>query len=377
MYDKMSRFMVLPRPVSHSFSYGAYSSGVIFILLTYVGIDILLHHMDTSPTMAQIVPLQGHQNSLELPTDSQELAYEACQTVEGHLGKLRGREDPWNQMKWIGRPSPCKVNGHLIESIDTEYNFRRGFSLRFARSVEDKKHLLPWLLGSRIDLNQRSRRVYLDLGANSFTTSILWFMTMYPCDFTEVHTFEIDEKLLKLPLQSSFREDTNWIFDSPNSINVKIRPSVPRWMLDRIKIYNHFVADHDNATSNAINITRFVKDELKLTSSDAVVIKMDIEGSEWSILNSWLQDPAMAHIVDELFVEIHYHHPSMSQYSWDSFAGHTREDAARLLAQLRVNGFFTHAWPWLSISQVDAFYLCKYTFLFGALITWGPSHELP
>ena len=345
MQDKMSRFMVLPRPASHCFSYGAYSSGAIFILLTYVGIDILLHHMDTSRTMSQIVPSQEHQNSLELPTASHELAYEACQMVEGHLGKLKRGEDPWNQMKWIGRPSPCKVKGHLIESLDIDYNFRRGFSLRFARAVEDKKHLLPWLLGSRIDLNQRSRRVYLDLGANSFTSSILWFLTMYPCDFTEVHAFEVDKKLLKLPLQSSFQEDTNLVSDNPKSINVNSQFRVPHWMLDRIKIYNHFVADHDNATSNAINITRFVKDELKLTTSDAVVIKMDIEGSEWNILNSWLQDPTMVHIVDELFVEIHYHHPSMSQYSWDIFAGHTREDAARLFAQLRVKGFFTHAWP--------------------------------
>jgi hypothetical protein len=59
---------------------------------------------------------------------------------------------------------------------------------------------------------------------------------------------------------------------------------------------------------------------LKLTAADTVVVKMDIEGRGWPILESWLKDPQMAEIVDKLFVEIHYNHSSssMSEFKWNS-----------------------------------------------------------
>lgn len=36
--------------------------------------------------------------------------------------------------------------------------------------------------------------------------------------------------------------------------------------------------------NNAIDITRFIKEELKLTAEDAVVVKMDIGWDPWHIL---------------------------------------------------------------------------------------------
>jgi hypothetical protein len=112
-------------------------------------------------------------------------------------------------MKWIAKPARCRVEGELIENLDEHYNFRRGYALKFTADVEDETHLLPWLLGSKVNLNARARRMYLDLGANAFETSIQWFMRWYPWDFTEVHAFEIDPQVLKLPKWSS-RKTTMW-----------------------------------------------------------------------------------------------------------------------------------------------------------------------
>lgn len=118
-----------------------------------------------------------------------------CGSIVGHLPSkdswkllnAAGKEhDPWMQMKWVGKPAKCRVKGHVIEALDDVNNFRRGYSLKYIWDVEDKTHILPWLLGSRQDLNSRKRRVLLDLGGNMFNTSIQWFMRMYPCDFTEV-----------------------------------------------------------------------------------------------------------------------------------------------------------------------------------------------
>ena len=48
-------------------------------------------------------------------------------------------------------------------------------------------------------LPRRGRRVYLDLGANKFATSVTWFNRMYPLDFTEIHAFEVERDLFVVP----------------------------------------------------------------------------------------------------------------------------------------------------------------------------------
>jgi hypothetical protein len=98
-------------------------------------------------------------------------------------------------------------------------------------------------------------------------------------------------------------------------------------------------------TTPTIDITRFMKHELRLAPSDTVVVKMDIEGAEWPILRRWIADPDMPRLVDELFVEVHYDHPSMRGFHWARFAPTTRSAALRLLADLRLHGFYVHPWP--------------------------------
>lgn len=320
---------------------------VILCLVSYILIDFVLHHSGSTSlqcTCGTELILDGRsfrssevsESDLNDPTD-------ACGSVLGHLysGPQLPVAKAWNQMKWIGAPARCKVKGQLIESLDEVANFRRGFALKFTDKVGDKTMILPWLYGAKVDLNRRPRRVYLDLGANNFHTSVEWFSRMYPCDFTEVHAFEKTPELFRIP-QPGFDEETNWISENSHAYRVKEVPQVPDWMVERIKLYNTFVADADG--ENAVNITRFIKEELKLTAEDAVVVKMDIEDAEWPILQRWLFDPEMAEIIDELFVEIHYRHITMRDFDWEKFT-HSREEATKLIASLRAKGFFVHAWP--------------------------------
>lgn len=317
---------------------------VILCLLSYILLDFVLHHSGTSQCADLVFDAAKVKSEKAERTDALDEEDPICSTVIGHLnsGPQLPVSKAWRQMKWIGSPARCKVKGHLIESLDETYNFRRGFALKFVGDVEDKTMLLPWLYGAKVDLNKRARRVYLDLGANDFHTSVQWFSRMYPCDFTEVHAFEVSPGLFRLPAQPGFNEESNWAAENPHSYRVKQVPQVPNWMVERIKLYNTYVADADG--ENSINITRFIKDELKLTADDTVVVKMDIEGAEWPILQRWLLDSEMGEIIDELFVEIHYHHDTMLDFHWGQFS-HSREEAHRLIASLRAKGFFIHAWP--------------------------------
>eukprot|EP00246_Nothoceros_aenigmaticus_P009798 TRINITY_DN2567_c0_g2_i1.p2 TRINITY_DN2567_c0_g2~~TRINITY_DN2567_c0_g2_i1.p2 ORF type:complete len:352 (-),score=51.82 TRINITY_DN2567_c0_g2_i1:346-1401(-) len=319
---------------------------VVVILASYIGLDFYVHH---SGLRLPGCERAGIQTSVEVSSDKL-----VCNHVDGHFNTEltswnKSRGDPWRQLKWVGEPAFCRVRGELIEKIDHWNNFRRGWALRFstgamADAVEDRTHILPWLYGSRVDLNARARRVYLDLGANTFSSSIQWFTQMYPCDFTEIHAFERNAKLLKVP-SVPFDERSN--FEAPNTraLRLKKRAQFPQWMLDRVRVYYNFVSDQDDESSAAVNITRFIKEELKLKAEDTVVVKMDIEGAEWAILKRWMNDPEMVAIVDELFVEIHYDDKSMWDFHWRRFTPKTRIDAKKLLAELRWKGIYAHFWP--------------------------------
>nr|ABR17281.1 unknown [Picea sitchensis] len=329
---------------------------LVLILSTYILLDIYVNHMHSIGFLGVGIGVpaafraQGFTSQVFKHNEWEAMERnrsDLCGTREGFLEQDQDQvENPWRQMKWIGEAAACPVRGHLIEKLDDSNNFRRGFALRFADDVEDKTHILPWLLPSKaMDLHHRERRVLLDLGANAFSTSLTWFLRMYPCDFTEIHAFEVDSKLLQKPNPPGFDEERNVAQMNPSSFNVRVTPQPPQWMVDRIQLHYSFVSDGDDKASNAVNITRFMKEELRLKATDTVVVKMDIEGSEWPILRRWLSDPEMPLIVDELFVEIHYNHPSMWDYHWFRFGNITRQNAKELLADLRWHGFYAHFWP--------------------------------
>eukprot|EP01018_Ginkgo_biloba_P003542 Gb_26060 [translate_table: standard] len=319
--------------------------GIILMLSLYIALDLSIHH--GNPPLFPYCTCNCRTAIANLAQET--LKPDLCATRDGHYqltsDSASKEKDPWKQMKWVGEAAQCRVKSQLIEKLDDENNFRRGFALKFTSDVEDKTHILPWILGSRMDLNARGRRVYLDLGANRFASSVKWFLRMYPCDFTEIHAFEVNPKQWRPP-KTGFDEGLN-LLKGPrsNPIRVNSTPSVPKWMMERVRVYYRLVSDRDDPDSNSIDITRFIKEELKLTAMDTVVIKMDIEGAEWAILRKWMDDPEMPHIVDELFVEVHYGHPTMGIYGWENFAPITRDDASRLISDLRWHGFYAHFWP--------------------------------
>lgn len=321
---------------------------LLFILSTYVAVDLMVKQMD-DPSVTLFSSPWKRKETEEWPGQA-----DICSRREGYMEsgdihelrykpRMKEGQNPWHQMKWVGEAAPCRVKGHLIDKLDDSRNFRRGFALRFTPDVEDKTHLLPWILASKIDLNQRERRVLLDLGASYFNTSLTWFMRMYPCDFTEIHAFESNAQFLQKPSRG-FDEQANSIDGNPWSYMTKVTPEATQWMLDRINIYHKLVADEDDMAKNSINITRFIKEELQLKPTDTVVVKIDIEGSEWPILRRWIHDPDMPKIIDELFVEVHYSHPSMAMFGWENFREITKQNAKDMLGDLRWRGFFAHFW---------------------------------
>eukprot|EP00897_Mesotaenium_endlicherianum_P005260 jgi/Mesen1/4762/ME000242S03934 len=252
-------------------------------------------------------------------------------------------------LQWTGRPARCSVNGFPIEELDAESNFRRGYAFQLTKDVEDKTDLLPWLLANRDGerLASSKRRVLLDLGGNRFDTSTLWFLRFYPLDFTEVHAFERKPNLYVVPTPVPAAEPggSRGMDGTSHFSGVKAGgPPVPPEILKRITLHQNFVGTRDDASGGVIDITRMIKEEFGITRDDTLIVKMDIEAEEWNILPAWLKDDEMLGLIDELFVEIHYRHPSMTRFGWMKFK-HTREEASQLLESLRDRGVYVHAWP--------------------------------
>mmetsp|Transcript_26247 Transcript_26247/g.42983 ORF Transcript_26247/g.42983 Transcript_26247/m.42983 type:complete len:286 (+) Transcript_26247:84-941(+) len=245
-----------------------------------------------------------------------------------------------------------------IEPLFEEKDFRPDWKLT-TRDVEDRTYLLPYFLADRINTAHFRRRIYIDLGSATFESSVGWFLRVYPCDFTHMYTFEAGN-IFHLPQDKdlgNFMKSSDW---RPSHGAPPLHPDaavVGAMYRDRIKHSRAVVdiedvdlegAEHmfGNGLDKVVNITRIMRDEIKLRKEDYVVVKMDIEGSEWFVLPSWLEDNTVD-FIDELFVEVHYgDSPTLNRCcGWSRFAPKTRREATQLFNDFRKRGVFAHAWP--------------------------------
>ncbi|CAH1773059.1 unnamed protein product [Owenia fusiformis] len=201
-----------------------------------------------------------------------------------------------------------------IEKLEPEFHFRKNYYLGKTKDVENKDHLLKYLLGRYVNCSTYSRQILLDLGAKTFESSVGWFIKNYPCNFTEIHAFEVKKKIFIIPEKEKAR----------------------------VKLYESFIGTV--SSSKETDIADFIVNVLDVKPSDFLVIKMDIEGAEYKVIDH-MRSKGLWPLIDELFVEIHYKHPYMKGYGWNKFKEYTIEDATNLFIGLRNNGVFAHPWP--------------------------------
>ncbi|KAK3281676.1 hypothetical protein CYMTET_10546 [Cymbomonas tetramitiformis] len=204
------------------------------------------------------------------------------------------------------------------------------------------KNILP----TYIHVPAARKRIYADLGTNEFSSSMQQFLkeyasaaktqggggsSPYPVRFDEVFGWEADPTFLKT-------------FVKPQKTD------------RRIHVYNQVVGVYDGAVNifngckvspandmnsksfNGIDFSAWVLKHIRY--QDYFVVKMDIEGMEYEVLNKMILSKTIF-MIDELFVEVHFrqwnHHPCVG-------VNKTREDAVTLLGRLRSAGIYVHEW---------------------------------
>jgi len=198
-------------------------------------------------------------------------------------------------------------------------------------------------LSEHVDLGSYNRRCYLDLGARTFSSSILWFKNHYP-RFQEGN-FSI----------TAFEADPSFSAEYEKHPEVNYHNNAA-WVRNETLTFSGFMGhvDHDanpNAKKakdrrskqrafsvQAVDMADFLM--RTYTVDDFVVLKMDIEGAEYEVVPKILQTGAVE-LIDEMFLEGHT--VKLNKIGGIT-KGHVYSEVVALLQALRDNGVYAHEW---------------------------------
>ncbi|KAI3458214.1 hypothetical protein Pfo_014877 [Paulownia fortunei] len=208
-------------------------------------------------------------------------------------------------------------------------------------------------LPSMIDLSPRERFIYIDLGAREYESSIgSWFEKQYPKQNKtfEIYAVEADKAFHKqyqsrkgvtlLPYAAWIRNETVVFGSKPIVVKDKVWRMRPFGRIEGQK------AEEDELSAvSRVEAFDFV-DWLKRTvrPSDFVVVKMDVEGTEITLIRELVERGAIC-LIDELFMECHFDRyvKCCSGERINRF-NYSYAQCYNLFSELRNKGCVVHQW---------------------------------
>ncbi|XP_057487716.1 uncharacterized protein LOC130773791 [Actinidia eriantha] len=261
-------------------------------------------------------------------------------------------------------------HGHKILSIDGNSGNKcpvPGYKRELIRNAEpliSEEPLKPWItlkrnrnniryLPSVVDISFKHRYVYIDVGARSYGSSIgSWFQKQYP---KQNKTFEIyaisankafhkeirtKKRFTLLPYAAWVRNETLFfeITREPTRKNEDKFRGMGR--VQAVQPSSNFVGDSDRI--EGFDFADWLKNAV--SERDFVVVKMNVEGSEFHLVPRLVETGAIC-LVDEMLVECHYNRwqrccpGKRSSKHQKTFA-----QCLVLFSSLRESGVLVHQW---------------------------------
>ncbi|KAJ0087879.1 hypothetical protein Patl1_31464 [Pistacia atlantica] len=245
-----------------------------------------------------------------------------------------------------------------------------GYKQELVRKAEPlilEEPLKPWItlkrniknikyLTSMADISFKNRYVYVDVGARSYGSSIgSWFRKQYPkqnrtfevyaieADKTFHEEYKVKKKVKLLPYAAWVRNETLSFeinHDPGKEVEVKGRG------MGRIQPVQTSLSD--GGFDGEVDIIQGFDfaDWLKktVTEKDFVVMKMDVEGTEFDLIPRLFETGAIC-LIDEIFLECHYNRwqrccPGQRSSKYEK----TYEQCLNLFTSLRQSGVLVHQW---------------------------------
>ncbi|KAK6164793.1 hypothetical protein DH2020_001657 [Rehmannia glutinosa] len=238
--------------------------------------------------------------------------------------------------------------------------------IKIAEPLIEEEPKKPWItlkknaqkikyLPSMVDISFKSRYIYVDVGARSYGSSIVsWFKKQYPKQNKtfEIYAVEADKTFHEqykskkgvtlLPYAAWVKNETLFfeINEDPGHKEVEKGRGMGR-------IQPVQTSDGSTSSGNVDQIQGFdFADWLKNTVSerDYVVMKMDVEGTEFDLIPRLFETGAIC-LIDELFLECHYNRwqkccPGERSAKYEKTYG----QCLNLFTSLRKSGVLVHQW---------------------------------
>lgn len=242
--------------------------------------------------------------------------------------------------------------------------------LALAEPLILEEPLKPWItlkqnaekikyLPSSIDISIFHRHIYIDVGARSYGSSIgSWFLKKYPKQSQNFSIYAVEA-------------DDSFATDYANRKNVKLLPFAA-WVKNESLVFganaenraaegeigmgriqsraasenSSNLLELPSSSSTFKNVQGFDFSEWLLRTvsvDDFVVLKMDIEGTEFDLLPRMLETGAIC-LVDELFLECHYNRWQRTSPLRTSKYARSYSECVSLFQALRSSGVLVHQW---------------------------------
>ncbi|KAG6595571.1 hypothetical protein SDJN03_12124, partial [Cucurbita argyrosperma subsp. sororia] len=243
-----------------------------------------------------------------------------------------------------------------------------GFKLSLVRNAEPlilEEPLKPWLtlkrniqnikyLPSMAEISFKHRYVYVDVGARSYGSSIgSWFKKQYPKQNKtfEVYAIEADQTFHEqysskkgvtlLPYAAWVRNETLF-FEINKDPGKEKEEKGTRGMgrIQPVRSSGHF--DGEVNQIQGFDFANWLKNTV--SEKDFVVLKMDVEGTEFELIPKLFETGAIC-LIDEMFLECHYNRwqrccPGQRSTKYEK----TYSQCIELVSSLRQSGVLVHQW---------------------------------
>ncbi|KAJ7959904.1 Methyltransferase [Quillaja saponaria] len=244
-----------------------------------------------------------------------------------------------------------------------------GYKREIIRNAEPlilEEPLKPWItlkrniknvkyLTSVVDISYKNRYVYVDVGARSYGSSIAsWFKKQYPKQNKtfDVYAIEADrafheeykrKKRVKLLPYAAWVRNETLFFEITRDPGKKVMPKGGGMgRIHPVKTSSSYMGHSDTNKIEGFDLADWLKSTV--TYRDFVVMKMDVEGTEFHLIPRLIQTGAIC-LIDEFFFECHYNRwqrccPGQRSAKYQK----TYAQCLDLFTSLRESGVLVHQW---------------------------------
>lgn len=204
-----------------------------------------------------------------------------------------------------------------------------------------------------MDISFKQRYVYIDVGARNYGSSIAsWFRKQYPKQNKrfEVYAIEADRTfhgeykrkkgVILLRYAAWVRNETLFFGITRDPSEKFVSKSRGMGRIQPVRTSMSYMRDVDKI--EGFDFAEWLKNTV--SSRDYVVVKMDVEGTEFHLIPRLIETGAIC-LIDEIFLECHYNRwqkccPGQRSVKFQK----TFAQCLDLLTSLRESGVLVHQW---------------------------------